>query len=424
MLVKPSEEGQVSMPVRKTLSPSLNWKQLIFPSDGGWIREDSSDYDAWARLVKDEKWSYQRLLPFFRKSEHCHSADLDANEHGYNGPVYTQSVSSTGRHYPLREGMKAAWELSGVVQKADANSGAPQGMGELVENRNNGARQLASTIYPLAGVQVMTQKMVNRIFVQTREGIQVATGVQVTDDRIHLAREEVILSAGAYRTPQLLMLSGIGPGKELAKHGIKQTLDAPFVGQNLHDHMAVSQWWKLRNPEVGLALGSPNFSNPTFAKGTPMDWVITQPVPHNELKMALAKDEGNIDDLHPLLTPPRSCLEFVVVYAAANAANPAIPMDGSHITTTVAGLQPASRGTVTLASTDPATAPLIDPDYNATEADRYVMRTGLKQMLEVMMDNKEGQAMVEKETIAKGWTALTLYASDMELDKRIRKCGK
>lgn len=143
-----------------------------------------------------------------------------------------------------------------------------------------------------------------------------------------------------------------------------------------------------------------------------MDWVISQPVPYKGLKIALSKDGGNIDDLHPLLSPPRSCLEVLVVYAAAKAANPAIPVDLSHITTTVVGLQPTSRGTVTLASTDPSSAPLIDPNYNATEADRYVLRTGLKKMLEVMRDTKKGKAMVEKETIAEGWSQLASKAAN------------
>lgn len=103
------------------------------------------------------------------------------------------------------------------------------------------------------------------IIIETRDDMQ-AMGVQLTDDHVYLASKEVMLSAGAYRTPQLLTLSGIGPAKELAKHGITQTLDAPCVGENLHDHMAVSQWWKLRNPEDGLALGSRKFSDPTFDK--------------------------------------------------------------------------------------------------------------------------------------------------------------
>lgn len=113
--------------------------------------------------------------------------------------------------------MRAAWESSGVMRQADANSGSPQGIGELVENRKDGVRQLASTIYPLGGVHVMTEILVKCVLIETRESRQVAIGVQLTDQRIFLSSKEVILLAGTYRTPQLLMLSGVGPAEELEK---------------------------------------------------------------------------------------------------------------------------------------------------------------------------------------------------------------
>ena len=111
-----------------------------------------------------------------------------------------------------------------------------------MENRNSEARQLTSTAYPLSGVQVVIETLVKRIIIETRDGMQAAIGVQLINDRIHLASKEVIVSAGGYRSPQLLTLSGIGPVTELVKHGITQTLDAPCVDENLHDQMAVSRW--------------------------------------------------------------------------------------------------------------------------------------------------------------------------------------
>ena len=397
---------------------------LTLDFQGGWIRGDASDYDAWAELVNDSKWSYKGLLPYFRKIENYHTSDLDVKEHGYEGPVHTQSVSSTGREYPLRDQLKAAWKAAGVAQIADANSGFPQGLGELVENRRDGKRQLASTVYSLAGVHVMTETLVKRILVETRGSDKVATGVQLADSKIYLVNKEVILSAGAYRTPQVLLLSGIGPAKDLNAHGIPQVIDAPHVGQGLHDHMSVAQYWRLRNPEAGLSLGSPKFNNPAFAKGTPLDWIVTQTVPHDGLKQALAKDEGRVDDSHSYLNPTRSHTESLLVYAAANAAKPVISMDGTHVTTTVLGLVPTSRGSVTLESADPAAAPRIDPNYYATEADRYVMRTGLRKMMEVMLDTIEGQALVEGETVAEDQSALNSRSSDSELDERIKERGK
>ena len=378
----------------------------------------------WASLVKDPKWSYRGFLPYFRKVENYHTRQVDVDEHGFEGPIHTQSVSSTGRDYPLRDQLKAAWASAGVTYTVDANSGHPQGLGELVENVHDGTRQVTSTVYPLAGVEVKTQTIVQRILLETRGDGQLARGVQLSNGETLSASEEVILSAGAYRTPQALLLSGIGPAKELASHGITALVDAPGVGKNLIDHLAVAQWWKLRDPQAGLALGSPNFGKPSFVKGTPMDWIVTQSVPHEGLKKALTMDEGKIEDSHPLLTPTRSFIECFLVYVGANAKSPSIPMDGSHITSSVVGLLPTSRGSVTLASTDSTALPRIDPNYYATEVDRYVMRSGLRKIMEVILDTKEGQAIVEGETVGEGQSPLTSASSDDEIDERIKERGK
>jgi hypothetical protein len=83
----------------------------------------SNDYDAWSKLVNDPRWSYNGLLPYFRKTEQSHNANSQSitEQHGYEGPVYTQSISSAERDYPLREPLKAAWESVGVRYKADCN---------------------------------------------------------------------------------------------------------------------------------------------------------------------------------------------------------------------------------------------------------------------------------------------------------------
>ena len=78
---------------------------------GGWIRGDAGDYDHWAHVVKDTRWSYRGMLPYFRKVENYHTLNVEKGEHGYEGLIHTQSVSSTGREYPLREPLRNAWKL-------------------------------------------------------------------------------------------------------------------------------------------------------------------------------------------------------------------------------------------------------------------------------------------------------------------------
>ena len=324
----------------------------------------------------------------------------------------------------MRNQFRAAWASAGVPHIADANSGHPQGLGELIENRKEGLRQVASSAYSLSGIKVKTDAFVHLILLEQSSAKQVAKGIQLGNGETLFARREVIISAGAYCTPQLLLLSGVGPADELASHGISAKVDVPGVGKNLFDHLAIAQWWKLRNPQADLAVGAPNFIKPSFTKGVPMDWVITQGVPHEGLREVLAADGEKADSDHPLLASKRSFIESFVVYVGPNSENPTRPPDGSHVTSTILGLLPTSRGSVTLASSDPNAPPRIDPNCNATETDRYVNRVGLRKIMEVLLDTKEGQEIVQGETVGDGQKPLTSSSSDRELDERIGERGK
>ncbi len=166
--------------------------------------------------------------------------------------MYTCNVTSSGRNYPLRDMVKAAWEAVGLEQIPDANSGSPQGFAEVTENRKDGTRQIASDVYPLSGVKVMTETLVKRVVVEQIDGRKIATGVELASGAVITANEEIIISAGAYRTPQVLMLSGIGPIAELKKHGIAQVVDLPEVGKNLHDHLGIPQRYVLLHRHLSI----------------------------------------------------------------------------------------------------------------------------------------------------------------------------
>ncbi|RDW58449.1 putative glucose dehydrogenase protein [Coleophoma crateriformis] len=388
----------------------------------GWVRGDASDYNAWGNLVGDPRWSYDGFLPYFRKIENYHTKDVDTSQHGYEGPMYTQSAASKNGGFPLRKQLFSAWESVGLKFNPDVNSGSPQGICGIVDNLNDGARQIASSVYPLSGVQVLTNTLAASILISSDGTIKTAKGVKLADGRVFTATEEVILSAGAIATPQLLLLSGIGAAEDLTIHGIDQVVNAPEVGKNLHNHMCVSQWWELRHPEEGLAIGSPKFNYKLLEQGFAGDWNVVQTAPHDGLKKALAVDEDGVDDSHPLLSPPRSQTESFMIYAAANEADPVIAADGSHVTITIMSMLPTSRGTVKLASSDPTAAPLFDPNYYATEADRYVMRNALRKMMHVMMNTKDGQAMLKGvETVGQGRSPLSPESSDEEIDKLVRE---
>lgn len=401
---------------------------MLTKKQGGWIRGDKCDYDEWARRVHDDRWSYKGLLPYFRRSEHHFDQSADPEQHGFDGPMHTSSVTSSGRKYPLRDTALKAWKSLGLKEAADGNDGSPLGISELVENRRDGLRQLTSAVYPLKGVQVMTETIVRRVLLRDEEKGRRATGVELADGRQFHVKEggEVILSAGAYRSPQLLMLSGIGAAHELAQYNIPQRVDLPAVGKNFHDHMMIFRYWKLRRPEDGLAFGSAAFADPAFQKGNPADWLATMAVPHEGLKAAIAKDEGTtIDDNHVLLKGPRCQLEMNIQYAVFGAEQIGIklPIDGTAIMIYCMACLPTSRGVISLGSCDPAKPPVIDPNYNATEADRFVMRKAWRIMSRLMLETPEGKDLVVDEIVPEGHRCLQSDAPDDLIDARVKMGG-
>ena len=271
---------------------------------------------------------------------------------------------------------------------------------------------------------MLTDTLVRRIIINDDK---VAVGVELSSGEMHMVKQggQVVVSAGAYRTPQILQLSGIGDPAHLSQHGITTTVNLPQVGANLHDHLMLFRYWKLRHPEKGLAMGSPLFGGPNFDKGGPVDWLVTAPIPTAPLKVALEKDEGHVPDDHVLLKGPRSHLEMNLLYAVlgAEAQGLHIPMDGSSIMTYYMGCLPTSRGSITLGSNDPSAPPVIDPNYYATETDRHVMREGFRMQSQLMFDTPEGKKLVTEEYTPPGLPSAGLDASDEQIDERIKLGG-
>lgn len=402
---------------------------------GTWTRGNAADYDLWGRLVNDSSWSYKELLPYFLRSETHWNAEVDQTIHGRSGPIHniTTTASSPDRKYGLREPIRNAWKRLGVQEIADGNDGSPLGLAELTENWHNGQRQLSGEAYEISkkpNITVKTETLVKRVVLSHKDspsGVKVATGVELADGTILNVSREVIVSAGAYRTPQLLMLSGIGPAAELAKHSITVHVEAPEVGRNLHDHYSFNQWWRLRHPEKGLSIGAPFWNSPAYGLGLPSDWMATVQTPREELIRALQKDGLTASEIesHPYLAPDFCHIETLIVYAPAGAAIAGVdvPMDGTCIASAVLGIVPTSRGSITLSSADPEAVPLIDPNYYATEVDRAALRAAVRQVTKLFCDTPEGQEMVLEEFTRPGIGPLSSSSSDEDLDEHIRKGG-
>ncbi|CAG8959043.1 hypothetical protein HYFRA_00012823 [Hymenoscyphus fraxineus] len=389
---------------------------------GGWTRGHAADYDLWATIVGDQRWSYKGMLPYFRRTERFHDEHGDAAQHGFDGPIHTAPVN---RSYPLREPVHQAFIEAGLKQNVDANNGEPLGVAAWTENWRNSVRQPAGVAYDLSGVKVMTSSPVHRVILSESNR---ATGAEMIDGRRINARKEVIICCGTLRTPQVLMLSGIGPSENLAKIGVPQKVNSPDVGQNFHDHCSLVQFWKLRNPALGLANGAPEFfkKDPSFLNGMPFNWVGTDTVQQADLHDALLADNEVVDagniNLHSHLQVPRAHIELIIAYSLLGRprAEYGLSIDGTHISTGVLNLLPTSRGTVTLLNSDPNNDPVINPNYFATHTDHAIMRAGIRRMMQVM-ETPSMRAIVESETVPSGFSALTSVSSDEDIDARVRQ---
>ena len=322
------------------------------------------------------------------------------------------------RKYPLKEPLQKALIEAGLPLNEDANDGNPLGFAALSENWKDGKRQPAGKAYDMSKASVYTKVTVKRVIVDEQK---TAKGIELVDGRVFSANREVIVCCGSIKTPQVLMLSGIGPSDHLASHGIPTVADLP-VGEGLHDHLSATLYFKLKHPELGLAIGSSRFGEmaPDFQSGNPIDWIITESI--KDPGPAAKAQNMAADD--PLVAHPRGHVEFFISYAPIVA-----PMffdyslAGTHISTPVLGLLPTSRGSISLASTDPTTDPIIDPNYFDSEMDREAMRTGIRSVLRTMLETEAGQSIIEEETPPPGHSSLSSSSSDSDIDGRVAAVG-
>ncbi|KAK1040651.1 hypothetical protein LTR74_018677 [Friedmanniomyces endolithicus] len=288
---------------------------------GAWTRGDRSGYDEWTATVGDERWTYNGLLPYFKRAE-TYPLLQDEINHGYGGPI---QLSSGGRGYPLgiMFGMRC-WPWA-------YHSTRIRTVGIPMAYRH------------LNGVKLFMDSQVATVIVRNKK----VTGVRLVNNRTLHTRIETIVSFGAIRTPQLLMLSGIGRPDELARLAIPVQEESAEMGRKLHDHPSISLWFPLRTPEAGLAVGSDNFmATPKYFGGNPMDWFSNASAPQLEMGIAPKGDcqrSLREDDI-----------EISCMYVATpTGPHPPPSMDGSLITLSICGLSTTSRRRVTLTSADP-----------------------------------------------------------------------
>jgi choline dehydrogenase-like flavoprotein len=312
-----------------------------------YFRGHPTDYDDWAD-AGCAGWSYAEVLPYFTRTEN--NEDFPESVfHGKGGPVNVKLVPNPNRlNYAF---MGALGELQ-FPACPDFNGANSEGYGRrqgLIRDgrRETTAKAMLRPALARGNVHLQTGAHVARVLVEDGR----ACGVELTDSRVIRARREVVLSAGAVQTPQILMLSGIGPGAHLQELGIAVVKDSPGVGANYHDHVASPIHMETEDPtSYGLS------------------WrVLPRDALHllQYLATRTGPLAGNVfESVAFLRTDPslaRPDVQFVF-QPAKRLTNPRIPFPLGHgYAISPVALYPKSRGTVRLASADPAAAPLIDP---------------------------------------------------------------
>lgn len=365
---------------------------------GGWQHADAADYNQWADTVGDKRWSYQGIKPYLEKTEARFRP----------APV----SSDPERQYPLRSPMEAAWREMNV-KDANLSSGSIAGLSEFMENSKDGLRQPSHVAYDLNGVDILTDTLVRCVAFKGKR----ATGILLADGRQINARKEVIICAGAYRTPQLLMLSGIGCPETLTQHNIPVIHDSPAVGKNLFDHFAIYMAFRLRDSNAGHALGTAAWTKPSLLKGLPWDWVVSLTAPRELLEKYPAQFKH---------ADKRTLFEVIALYVPPGI--PGIPIDGTHIATSTMLLLQQSRGTVSIQSNSPGVQPKIQPNYLQADHDLEVLKHATRFTLSAMLGTNSLKGIVQSETPPsgsglEGLVPLTPDVSDEILEERIRRTG-
>ena len=325
-----------------------------------YTRGAPGDYDEWAAVTRDPRWSWNAVLPVFKRAEdNTRGAD---DWHGAGGPL---AVADLRHHNELSDVVIEAAAAAGFARNADFNGASQAGFGHYQVTQKNGARCSAATAY-LAPVRhrenltVLTHALTRRVLLDGDRAVGVEYRRRDRDVRVDAGC--VILAGGAINSPQLLMLSGIGPADHLRGHGVTVVRDLPGVGGNLHDHLdictLVRSTQRITYDKISDAAVALEFLVRRSGIGT----------------SNIAEAGGFVRSRHA--TDARCDLQFHFVPALLDQHG-RHRLDGYGYTLHACALRPKSRGTIRLKSADPTAPPAIRPDY-LSDADGHDLATLLE----------------------------------------------
>lgn len=335
-------DRQLYHPRGKTLGGSSSLNAQIYNRGCPW------DYDNWASMGNDG-WSFEEMLSVFKRAEDFQGSGQSAY-HGTGGPL---TVTDIVEPNPATERYIEAAQTCGLDHNPDFNGDSKTGAGLYHVTQRDGERCSSAAAYIKPALDRENLTVQTRAHVtEIRFDGDRATGVAYKHDGVEYSPDvsgEIVVCGGAYNSPQLLMLSGIGPADHLAEHGIEVRVDRPGVGQNLQDHLFTFVVYE-RTDEAGPA--------PTSNIGEGAGYTY-------------------VDKSEPA---PDLQFHFCPIYFMEHGfANP----EGLGFSIGSTQVRPESVGTVELASADPMSDPVIDPQYLSADHDLEVLREGIKKAREI-----------------------------------------
>jgi choline dehydrogenase len=356
---------QVFQPRGKVLGGSSSINGLLY------VRGQHEDYDRW-RQRGNVGWGYDDVLPYFKKAENqIRGAD---QYHGVGGPL---PVSDWRHHDPLSEAFVKAAVEAGIPFNPDFNGASQEGAGFFQTTTRRGRRASSAFSYlrparRRPNLHVETGALGGRIVFEGRR----ARAVEYRHNgglRTARARREILVSSGAYNSPQLLQLSGVGPAELLKTHGIDVVLDAPGVGNDLQDHLQVRVVMKCAQ-RVTL---NDVVSHPVRKVMAGMQYAALRKGP---LTIA-AGTSGAFFKTSPRLATPDIQIHFIP-FSTDKMGEQLHPFSG--FTASVCQLRPESRGSLKIRSADPSVPPEIRINYLATETDRSAFIDGMRILRKIL----------------------------------------
>jgi choline dehydrogenase-like flavoprotein len=348
---------RIYLPRGRTLGGSSSLNAMIY------IRGNPVDFDGWANGEDAPGWSYREMLPYFIKAE-CNERG-DPRYHGFSGPLSVQD--SRSMHSLVDHLIEAAMQ-SGHRRNNDFNGAEQLGVGRYQVTQRNGVRCSAAAAYLNPSLDrpnlcVFTDTLVLRLLFEGRRAIGVSVHRYGQEETLFAGRE-IIVSAGAYGSPQILMLSGIGSADDLTPFGIRPIVDLP-VGTNLQDHPLLSMCYLTDERSLFGAGSADDVALYQQGRGP-----VTSNIGEGGVFLSTCGDE-RVPDCQFIMAP-------VMYFDEALSA----PIDHAFTVATTL-LKPTSRGRVALRSARPDAKPRISHNYLATEHDRATMIASVRLAMDI-----------------------------------------